>query len=308
MSDSFFLLKPDTLLHITYIGRHVTPERWIHFSRTAGEHILYAVYEGAMYIQEEGKAFHLTKGDLLLLESGKNHCGYHPSACSYYYVHFSPIPQLTVTSGSSQWQKEQIQSILQMNYNTSSLSDDFYSRLNLLIPKYFHVDQATAFHKNLASLKTALQYHQSKEPFYKTAESCCIMELLCNVSRTWMNGAFSQSQAEISSAVYEKTDQLLNYLHTSYHTKITSADIEKQFSMNFDYLNRIFKKRTQSAIFAYLNTIRLEEARQLLLTTHLPVREIAARTGFSDEYYFSRVFKKALSVSPMKFRKGECNP
>ncbi len=39
MSDNFFLLKPDTLLHITYIGRHVTPERWNHFSRTVGEHI-----------------------------------------------------------------------------------------------------------------------------------------------------------------------------------------------------------------------------------------------------------------------------
>ncbi len=119
-----------------------------------------------------------------------------------------------------------------------------------------------------------------------------------------MDSVFSRSQMDISSPVYEKTDQLLNYLHTYYHTKISGSGIEEQFSMNFDYLNRIFKKRTQSTIFAYLNNIRMEQAKQLLLTTHLPIHEIASRTGFSDEYYFSRAFKKALSISPAKFRKN----
>ncbi|MCC8025512.1 MAG: AraC family transcriptional regulator [Clostridium sp.] len=304
MSDNFFLLKPDTLLHITYIGRHVTPERWNHFSRTVGEHILYAVYEGQMFIREEGVDYRLAKGDLFFLEAGKSHTGYRPSSCSYYYVHFPPIPQLTVTSGSPQWQREQVQNILQMNYNASSLSDQFYSQLELLFPKYFHVDQASVFNRILTSLQTALQCRQAKRPYYKTAESCCIMELLYNLSRAWMDSVFSRSQMDISSPVYEKTDQLLNYLHTYYHTKISGSGIEEQFSMNFDYLNRIFKKRTQSTIFAYLNNIRMEQAKQLLLTTHLPIHEIASRTGFSDEYYFSRAFKKALSISPAKFRKN----
>lgn len=304
MEDRFFLLNPDILLHITYIGEQVTPERWKHFSRTANEHILYAVYGGDMYIREDGKDFHLTKGSIIILEAGKNHIGYQDSSCSYYYVHFTPIPQLTVTSGSEKWQKEQIQTILQMNYNTSPLSDDFYSKLLLVIPKYIHIEDISAFHGLLKLLQTSLQSHQDRQAYYKTSESCCIMELLYSVSRAWMDSAFSHSQMDISSSMHEKTDRILSYLHTSYAKKITSSDIEDQFSMNFDYLNRIFKRRTQRTIFAYLNNIRLEQAKQLLLTTHLPVREIASRTGFSDEYYFSRVFKKEVSVSPARYRKN----
>lgn len=304
MSDSFFLLKPDTLPHITYVGMQATPENWSHFSRTISEHVLYAVYEGHMYIQEDGKDFHLKKGDLLFLEAGKNHSGYRSSSCSYYYVHFFPIPQLTVVSASPQWQMELIQNVQQMNYNTSFLSEDFYSHIQLPIPKYIHIENASAYHQIMTSLQNALKCRQAMQPFFKTAESCYIMELLYTVSRTWMDSAFIQAQMDVSSAVYEKTDQLLHYLHTFYHTKISGSDIEEQFSMNFDYLNRIFKKRTQCTMFVYLNNIRLEQAKQLLLTTHLPVHEIASKTGFSDEYYFSRVFKKAFSVSPMKFRKN----
>lgn len=304
MEDRFFLLKPDTLLHITYIGEQITPGRWRHFSRTVNEHILYAVYDGDMYIQEDGREFHLTKGGIIILEAGKNHVGYRESSCSYYYVHFTPMPQLTVIPGSVQWQKEQIQAILQMNYNTSPLSDAFYSTLQLVIPKYIHIEDISAFHGLLKLLQTSLQRHQARQAYYKTSGSCCIMELLYSISRAWMDSAFSHSQMDISSSMHEKTDQILSYLHTSYGKKISSSDIEDQFSMNFDYLNRIFKKRTQRTIFAYLNNIRLEQARQLLLTTHLPVREIASRTGFSDEYYFSRVFKKELSVSPARYRKN----
>ena len=212
-------------MHITYIGQHITPDRWKHFPRTANEHIMYAVYAGEMYIREEETQYHLKEGDIILLEAGKNHTGYHTSSCSYYYVHFTPIEQLRAVAETDSWQREQIQRILQMNYNTSPLSDAFYSDLQLVFPKYIHIENVSAFHGILSSLQASLQYHQARQ-----------------------------------------------------------------------------------TIFAYLNSIRLEQAKQLLLTTHLSLSEIAVRTGFSDVYYFSRVFKKALNVSPACFRKTRTVP
>ena len=303
MNDSFYYLRPDLLPHISYIGEHITSDDWTHFSRRTDEYLLYIIYDGDMYITEQNTDRHLQKGDILLLDANVRHFGHQASQCSYYYTHFPALPVRKTEQVSSAWQREQIQNILQMNYNTSSLSEAFYLDQSLLIPKYLHIDDVPTFHSILKHMKTALSHRQAKQPYYKTAESCCLMEIFRTLSQAWMDGAYSHSQMDISSSMYEKTNELLNFLHTSYGQKITGPDIEKRFAMNFDYLNRIFKKRTQSTIFAYLNAVRLEQAKQLLLTTHLPIGEIAVRTGFSDEYYFSRTFKKHLSVSPSRYRK-----
>lgn len=303
MTNSFYHLKPDILPHISYIGEHITPDNWTHFPRRTNEYLLYIIYDGDMYLTEKDKALHLEKGDILILDDNTKHFGHKSSKCCYYYTHFPAFSARKVEHTSLDWQKKQIQDILQMNYNSSSLSESLYLDQTLLIPKQIRMEDIPAFHTILKHMQNAIMHRQEKQPYYKTSESCCLMEIFRMLSQSWMDSAYSHSQMDVSSSMYEKTNQLLNYLHTSYRQKITGRTIEEKFAMNFDYLNRIFKKRTQSTIFSYLNTIRLEQAKQLLLTTHLPISEIARSTGFSDEYYFSRTFRKHLSVSPSQYRK-----
>ena len=52
-----------------------------------------------------------------------------------------------------------------------------------------------------------------------------------------------------------------------------------------------------------LRLIRVDEACHLLLTTDLPLKSIAERSGFCDEYHFSRVFRQLRRMSPGEFRK-----
>ena len=47
----------------------------------------------------------------------------------------------------------------------------------------------------------------------------------------------------------------------------------------------------------------MEKARLLLRETDLKVREIAARLGYDDPFYFSNVFKKCVGVSPEQYRR-----
>ena len=53
---------------------------------------------------------------------------------------------------------------------------------------------------------------------------------------------------------------------------------------------------------AYLNRLRLEHAAELLRTTGWPVSEIAARCGFPDSNYFTRVFRLSFAQSPRTYR------
>lgn len=70
-----------------------------------------------------------------------------------------------------------------------------------------------------------------------------------------------------------------------------------------DYTSRVFKKRIGIPPKQYILKSRLDLSRTLLLQEGLSIKEIAYRCGFSDELYFSRLFRKYLDMSPGEFRK-----
>ncbi len=72
-----------------------------------------------------------------------------------------------------------------------------------------------------------------------------------------------------------------------------------------DYLTRIFRKEIGLSPWDYLNRHRVHLATGLLRQTTLTINEIASRTGFQDQAYFCRVFKKIKGFPPGKVRTGE---
>ncbi|MFC3798032.1 helix-turn-helix domain-containing protein [Cohnella sp. GCM10012308] len=63
-----------------------------------------------------------------------------------------------------------------------------------------------------------------------------------------------------------------------------------------------FKALTGRSPSAYLADLRISHAKRLMLETRLRVRDIAQRSGYRDEYYFSRAFKRATGVAPSDYR------
>ena len=61
-----------------------------------------------------------------------------------------------------------------------------------------------------------------------------------------------------------------------------------------------FKKRFNCTPYAYLNNIRLEQSKHLLLTTDFSINEIALQVGFTDPLYFCKFFKKATGLLPFQ--------
>ncbi|MDQ0193190.1 response regulator [Paenibacillus wynnii] len=70
------------------------------------------------------------------------------------------------------------------------------------------------------------------------------------------------------------------------------------------YLSRLFKQELGTSFGAYLTQIRIRKAAQLLNATDMSVNEVAERTGYETQHYFSTSFKKQTGVSPLQFRKG----
>ncbi len=70
------------------------------------------------------------------------------------------------------------------------------------------------------------------------------------------------------------------------------------------YLSRLFKQELGESFGAYLTQIRIRKAAQLLNSTEWSIHEIAERSGYETQHYFSTAFKKQTGVSPLQFRKG----
>ena len=70
------------------------------------------------------------------------------------------------------------------------------------------------------------------------------------------------------------------------------------------YFNILFKQETGYPCMDYLTKLRMHQACQWLDTTDVPVKTIAARLGYDDPFYFSRVFRSVNGVAPKEYRRS----
>lgn len=86
------------------------------------------------------------------------------------------------------------------------------------------------------------------------------------------------------------------------HRDLDLDDFAQFAGLSRFHFSKKFKQFTGSSPMRYFNQIRVKIACQLLDTTTDTIRQIASHLGFEDPYYFSRLFKKMMGVSPQHYR------
>lgn len=92
------------------------------------------------------------------------------------------------------------------------------------------------------------------------------------------------------------------YLNKNVSQQIVRWKLADTVHVSEDYLTRIFHKEIGLSLWEYLNQYRIFLAEKMLLETNDTIYEIAENTGFQDQAYFCRVFKRIYGVSPGKIR------
>ncbi|GAE94880.1 two-component response regulator [Gracilibacillus boraciitolerans JCM 21714] len=80
--------------------------------------------------------------------------------------------------------------------------------------------------------------------------------------------------------------------------KVSSQAIADHLGMNYAYLSTLFKQYTGKSVTQYQNEKMIENAIHLFQNENVNVSEVSEHLGFSNPFYFSRVFKKVTGLSP----------
>ena len=127
----------------------------------------------------------------------------------------------------------------------------------------------------------------------------------------WLAGVltrFTNSVFDFSAAKHaDQIKRVITFVRKNYMKKITLNDISNDSSLSVSYLSKIFKEETGQSLSAYINHVRVESAKMFLLDESIPLIDVAYLSGFEDQSYFSKVFKKVTHVTPGKYREKKGN-
>jgi two-component system response regulator YesN len=96
--------------------------------------------------------------------------------------------------------------------------------------------------------------------------------------------------------------QALDYINEHFTEAISLQDVARHVNISKNYFSELFKRETGQNFIDYLIQLRLRRAKHLLQTTTYKVYEVAELSGFNDVKYFSKLFKKMVSVSPAEYQ------
>lgn len=98
---------------------------------------------------------------------------------------------------------------------------------------------------------------------------------------------------------------IIRYMSKHLGENLTLDDIVKEFDLSKSYLNATFQKYTQHAPMDFFINLKMKRACRLLRVSDSYIYEVAQQLGYSDQYYFSRIFKKVVGVSPKEYKNSD---
>jgi YesN/AraC family two-component response regulator len=123
--------------------------------------------------------------------------------------------------------------------------------------------------------------------------------------RQWFLSAVNDVITHMTQTSESSIDYIVRaqkYIERHYPSKLTLEQVAEQVHVSPVYFSSAFKKKFGINFTDYINDVRINAAKNILLNPNIRVKDIYHKIGYSDYSYFCRVFKKKTGVSPLKYR------
>jgi two-component system response regulator YesN len=142
---------------------------------------------------------------------------------------------------------------------------------------------------------------KSLRPAQRMAACTSIRELRAEMEKIIDESENSALQLRSNQGIY--IAGIKTFVQEKYvDANMNVSGIAQEMGMSVSTLSKLFKKKTEMGLLNYINHIRIEQACHLLTTTDLTLSEIAEKTGFLNSSTLIRNFKRAMGVTPGKYK------
>lgn len=171
-----------------------------------------------------------------------------------------------------------------------------------------HNCQMLPKHKKEISTIYSLSFHKNMQFWYWL----CGLIILAYYGSWWVITRFKQTPVKIfprkeiivNNVADEESKKVLDFFAQHYSNPEIDLELaQKELGLSESKISSILKTTTDMSFKRYLNHIRMEEAKRLLLETDRQIMDIAYKVGYGNISHFNRVFKEAENCSPNEFRK-----
>lgn len=258
-----------SVLHITDMGYYPCAE--FHFrERTTPIDQFVFIYcvDGRGWYEHSGRHYDVEKNQYFILPAGVPHRYGASEATPWtiYWIHFrGPLATHYANDAAEpQSVNTSVDSRISQRHN---LFEEILSTLNASFAIENIRYAMAAFHHYLASLRYLKQYRAS-------------------------GSGSSRDTVEI----------IIHYLNENIGRKIRLDELAEYIGCSASHMSELFRQRTGHSILNYFNLLKVKLACQLLDTTDMKLNQISFKVGIDDPLYFSRLFSKAMGMSPRAYR------
>lgn len=131
-----------------------------------------------------------------------------------------------------------------------------------------------------------------RRPFFDEACAFLLSEILVTLTRISHKTAADKRRELVT----------VSYLHLNFGKDTRIDELAKMEHLSLSRYRELFRKQTGMSPIEYRTAVRISHACRMLTETDFTVAEIAADCGYPDVFYFMRVFKERMGVTPGEYR------
>ncbi len=237
-------------------------------------HEIHLCLSGSYVYQVGDEQFTITPGDLILLKAEEYHCMLNKTDdFGKVALGFSILPKKDDMSGEL---------------------NNAFSRMPALVSRQTE-EIAEVFY-------TVLQEISQQKIGYLAAVNALLLRVILLCAR--LNEGSASRRPDFTSRVDQRVSELNTYINSRIHLPISCQEISDNIHLSARQVNRIIQNEFGMSLSAYIDRMKCAHAKELLLYSDMPTSKIAASIGYSNEFSFSKFFKRVEGMPPSQFRRS----
>ncbi|NBD26401.1 AraC family transcriptional regulator [Paenibacillus glycinis] len=240
--------------------------KWEMGKSVAQYHILLVVTKGKILYWVNDETVFLQKGDVIFIPAGSIRGGTSIEEHQRYATHFT----------FAEHDAALLPILREKHYSKTTIAGFEYFKQRFLLLKHHWL---------------------MRGPYSETSCYAVLLELLGIVN-------YERDKWKFPAKKVDMAEDIKKYLLDHYKESVTLNDLAAYAGRTPNHLSHVFKSVTGQSPIEYLHHVRISKAKELMFDKMLPISAIAEETGFCDQAYFNRVFKKLTGCSPTAFLKG----